>query len=41
MSNSREIIKDEVNINKQMLISMEMSEILDEHDAMPEEYGIS
>ena len=22
-------------------ISMEMSEILDEHDAMPEEYGIS
>ena len=41
MSNSGEIIKDEVDINKQMIISMEMSQILDEHDAMPEEYGIS
>tara|TARA_Y100000401_G_scaffold117215_1_gene125161 strand:- start:1770 stop:1991 length:222 start_codon:yes stop_codon:yes gene_type:complete len=36
-----DIIKDKMDINKQMLISMEMSEILDEHDAMPEEYGIS
>jgi hypothetical protein len=36
-----EIIKEQVDINEQMLVSMEMSEMLDKYDANPEEYGIS
>jgi hypothetical protein len=36
-----EVIKQELNINEDLLISMEMSELLDKYDAMPEEFGIS
>lgn len=36
-----EITKESINIDDQMLVSMEMSEMLDKYDAMPEEYGIS
>jgi|TARA_B100001939_G_C16886832_1_gene593490 hypothetical protein len=36
-----EITKESIKIDNQMLVSMEMSEMLDKYDAMPEEYGIS
>ena len=41
ISPNKKAINKDISTKEMLIISMEMSEILDEYDVMPDEYGLS